>query len=108
MARYAGARGPARAATKGGSGSDGKMMFLVTGSAGFIGFHVAQYLLDRGEQVIGIDNLNPYYDVALKRARLARLEGRRGFTFQPVDVADPAAMTALVERDPDIETSIHL
>ena len=84
------------------------MIFLVTGSAGFIGFHVAQYLLDRGERVIGIDNLNPYYDVALKRARLARLEGRRGFTFQPVDVADPAAMTALVERHPDIETIIHL
>ena len=51
-------------------------MFLVSGSAGFIGFHVAQYLLDRGERVIGIDNLNPYYDVALKHARLARLEGR--------------------------------
>src|SRR2546423_14420689 len=94
--------------TKGGSGSDGKMIFLVTGSAGFIGFHVAQYLLDRGERVIGIDNLNPYYDVALKRARLARLEGRRGFTFQPVDVADPAAMTALAEHHPDIATIIHL
>jgi UDP-glucuronate 4-epimerase len=84
------------------------MIFLVTGSAGFIGFHVAQYLLDRGERVIGIDNLNPYYDVALKRARLARLEGRRGFTFQPVDVADSAAMTALAERHPDIEMMIHL
>ncbi len=84
------------------------MIFLVTGSAGFIGFHVAQYLLDRGEQVIGIDNLNPYYDVALKQARLARLEGREGFSFQPVDVADPAAMTALVERHPDIATIIHL
>src|SRR2546423_6658463 len=84
------------------------MIFLVTGSAGFIGFHVAQYLLDRGERVIGIDNLNPYYDVALKRARLARLEGPRGFTFEPVDVADPAAMTTLVERLPDIDTIIHL
>ena len=84
------------------------MIFLVTGCAGFIGFHVAQYLLDRGERVIGIDNLNPYYDVALKRARLARIEGCRGFDFQPVDVADPAAMTALVERHPDIEAIIHL
>ena len=84
------------------------MIFLVTGSAGFIGFHVAQYLLDRGERVVGIDNLNPYYDVALKRARLARLEGRRGFTFQPVDVADVAGMTALAEANPNIETIIHL
>jgi UDP-glucuronate 4-epimerase len=101
-------RRPARLATEGGSASDGKMIFLVTGSAGFIGFHVAQYLLDRGERVVGIDNVNPYYDVALKRARLARLEGRRGFTFQPVDVADPAAMTALAERHPDIEAIVHL
>src|SRR5690349_10052099 len=84
------------------------MIFLVTGSAGFIGFHVAQYLLDRGEQVIGIDNLNPYYDVALKHARLARLKGRRSFTFHPIDVADMAAMTALAESNPDIETIIHL
>src|SRR5258706_240036 len=107
-ASYAGAAALARSATKGGSGSDGKMIFLVTGSAGFIGFHVAQYLLDHGEQVIGIDNLNPYYDVALKQARLARLEGREGFSFQPVDGADPAAMTALVERHRDIPTIIHL
>src|SRR5437868_11054135 len=108
MARYAGARGPARAATKGGSGSDGKMIFLVTGSAGFIGFHVARRLLDRGERVIGIDNLNPYYDVALKQARLAQLEGRPGFAFYPVDVADPAAMAALFERHADISAIIHL
>jgi UDP-glucuronate 4-epimerase len=55
------------------------MPILVTGSAGSIGFHVAQYLLDRGERVIAIDNLNPYYDVALKQARLARLEPHTGF-----------------------------
>src|SRR5260221_4812897 len=66
--------GPARPPSNG-SGSDGVMAFLVTGSAGFIGFHVAAHLLDRGEQVIGIDNLNPYYDVGLKRARPAELEG---------------------------------
>ena len=84
------------------------MALLVTGSAGFIGFHVARHLLDRGERVIGIDNLNPYYDVALKHARLAQLEGRDGFAFHPVDVADMAATTALVERHPDIDRIIHL
>jgi UDP-glucuronate 4-epimerase len=84
------------------------MALLVTGSAGFIGFHVARQLLDRGEQVIGIDNLNPYYDVALKRARLAQLEGRDRFVFHPVDVADTAAVTALFDRHPDIDRIIHL
>ena len=84
------------------------MLCLVTGSAGFIGFHVTQYLLDRGERVIGVDNLNPYYDVALKQARLAQLRGRARFEFHPIDVADPAAMTGLVERHPEIDTIIHL
>ncbi|HEV8029611.1 MAG TPA: NAD-dependent epimerase/dehydratase family protein, partial [Stellaceae bacterium] len=84
------------------------MAILVTGSAGFIGFHVAAHLRDRGEQVIGVDNLSPYYDVALKRARLAELEGRPGFAFHALDVADLAAMTALVERHRDIDTIIHL
>lgn len=84
------------------------MLCLVTGSAGFIGFHVTQYLLDRGERVIGVDNLNPYYDVALKQARLAQLRGRARFEFHPIDVADPAAMTGLVERHPEIDAIIHL
>ncbi len=84
------------------------MALLLTGCAGFIGFHVARHLLDRGEHVIGIDNLDPYYDVALKRARLAQLEGRDGFAFHPVDVADTAGVTALVERHPDIDRIIHL
>jgi UDP-glucuronate 4-epimerase len=84
------------------------MALLVTGSAGFIGFHVARHLLDRGERVIGIDNLNPYYDVALKHARLTQLEGRDGFAFHRVDIADMAAVTALVERHPDIDRIIHL
>ena len=84
------------------------MLCLVTGCAGFIGFHVTQYLLDRGERVIGIDDLNAYYDVALKHARLAQLQGRARFEFHQIDVADPAAMTGLVERYPDIDTIIHL
>src|SRR5947199_526224 len=85
-----------------------RMLCLVTGCAGFIGFHVTQYLLDRGERVIGIDDLNAYYDVALKHARLAQLQGRARFEFHQIDVADPAAMTGLVERYPDIDTIIHL
>lgn len=71
------------------------MRFLVTGAAGFIGFHTAKALLDRGDEVIGLDNLNPYYDVGLKRARLAQLEGRNGFTFHKLDLADRAGMEKL-------------
>ena len=63
-------------------------MILVTGAAGFIGFHVAKRLLDRGERVLGIDNLNPYYDPKLKEARLAQLQKSRTFTFVHADVAD--------------------
>jgi len=63
-------------------------MILVTGAAGFIGYHVAQRLLDRGESVVGIDNLNPYYDPKLKDARLDRLRRSDRFTFVYADVAD--------------------
>ncbi|TNC47001.1 SDR family NAD(P)-dependent oxidoreductase [Rubellimicrobium rubrum] len=69
------------------------MTTLVTGAAGFIGFHVARHLLDRGERVIGLDDLNPYYSPELKRQRLAALEGP-GFTFCHVDLADAAALDA--------------
>ena len=62
-------------------------MILVTGAAGFIGMHVAEALLARGEAVLGVDNLNDYYDVALKQARLARLTPRAGFTFRKLDIA---------------------
>jgi UDP-glucuronate 4-epimerase len=84
------------------------MALLVTGCAGFIGFHLAAYLLDRGERVIGVDNLNPYYDVALKKARLAQLESRSGFSFHPADISDPAAIAAVIERHDDIDRIIHL
>jgi UDP-glucuronate 4-epimerase len=65
---------------------------LVTGVAGFIGMHVAERLLSMGHEVVGLDNLNDYYDVALKEARLARLQALSGFSFQCVDLSDDAAM----------------
>ncbi len=64
------------------------MTVLVTGAAGFIGYHVAEALLARGERVIGLDNLNDYYDVRLKQARLARLQPKPEFTFIHADIAD--------------------
>lgn len=72
---------------------------LLTGAAGFIGMHVAQRLLARGDRVIGVDNLNDYYDVALKRARLGVLEKSPQFEFSKLDVADGAALDALFERE---------
>ncbi len=71
---------------------------LVTGAAGFIGYHVSERLLQLGDQVIGIDNLNTYYDVALKRARLARLTPHRQFSFQKLDLADSKATAAFFEH----------
>mgnify|MGYP001027460522 CR=1 FL=1 len=68
---------------------------LVTGAAGFIGYHLSERLLDDGCRVAGIDNLNDYYDVDLKKARLARLEGRRGFSFHRIDLADLSALEAV-------------
>ena len=59
------------------------MKVLVTGAAGFIGMHTCDRLLSRGDEVVGIDNLNDYYDVNLKQARLARLTPQRGFSFHP-------------------------
>jgi UDP-glucuronate 4-epimerase len=84
------------------------MSILVTGVAGFIGMHVAKSLLDRGERVIGIDNLNSYYDPRLKHARLAELEGRNGFTFERLDFSDAALTLALADRLPDLDRIVHL
>ncbi len=69
------------------------MRVLVTGAAGFIGYYVARRLLGRGDDVVGLDNLNAYYDVSLKEARLANLRGLSGFEFVRADLADRAAMT---------------
>ncbi|KAF0180525.1 MAG: UDP-glucuronate 4-epimerase [Nitrospirae bacterium] len=68
---------------------------LVTGAAGFIGSALSKRLLDRGDCVVGIDNMNDYYDVTLKEARLARLQGVPGFTFVKLDIADRAGMEKL-------------
>jgi UDP-glucuronate 4-epimerase len=84
------------------------MALLVTGSAGFIGYHLAARMLEAGEAVIGIDNLNDYYDVALKRARLAQLERYGNFAFQRLDVADYEGVMALVDRHPEIDRIVHL
>lgn len=75
------------------------MTILVTGAAGFIGYHASEALLAAGERVVGLDNLNAYYDPALKQARLARLERHEGFRFERLDLADDAAVMALVERE---------
>lgn len=72
---------------------------LVTGTAGFIGFHLAKVLLDRGDEVVGLDNLNDYYDVSLKQARLAQLDGRPNFRFVKLDLADRDGMAALFKTE---------
>src|SRR5712671_123392 len=84
------------------------MSILLTGAAGFIGFHVAKALLERGDRVLGIDNLNQYYDVALKEARLAELRGFSGFSFTKLDVADRDGIMAVVEHHKDLRSIIHL
>ncbi len=80
---------------------------LVTGAAGFIGRAVAERLLDRGEAVIGVDNFNAYYEVSLKEARAATLEGRNRFQMVRADIADVEAMAALV-RDHGVKRVVHL
>ena len=86
------------------------MRVLVTGAAGFIGFHVVLQLLARGDEVIGIDNLNDYYDPALKHARLAEIQqadNAKNFAFHPIDIADADALNAIFSQQ-KIARVIHL
>ena len=85
----------------------GQGVVLVTGAAGFIGFHVATALLDRGESVLGLDNLNNYYDVSLKEARLAKLLPHPQFQFIKLDISDRAGVAALFQRQ-SIRRVVHL
>jgi UDP-glucuronate 4-epimerase len=84
------------------------MSVLVTGAAGFIGFHVAKALLERGDRVVGIDNLNNYYDVNLKRARLLLLQANPGFAFRQLDISDREGVLAVVDGRRDLHSVIHL
>ncbi|PZR87604.1 MAG: capsular biosynthesis protein CpsI [Stutzerimonas stutzeri] len=83
------------------------MRVLVTGAAGFIGNETARVLLERGDEVVGIDNLNDYYDPALKQARLARLDGHNRFSFEKLDLADRDGMARLF-ADGRFERVVHL
>lgn len=83
------------------------MKILLTGAAGFIGFFTAKALLDRGDEVTGVDNLNTYYDPSLKRARLAQLEGRNNFRFIEAGIDNREAMAALFEET-RFDRVIHL
>src|SRR5262245_47166781 len=80
---------------------------LVTGAAGFIGSCVARKLLARGDEVVGLDNLNAYYDPKLKEARLARLLPQAGFRFVKLDLADAAGMAALFQAE-RFDRVVHL
>lgn len=84
------------------------MTVLLTGAAGFIGYHTAACLLARGDKVVGIDNLNAYYDPRLKDARLARLASQTGFAFHRADIADRPAIEAVIAQHPEITRVVHL
>ena len=83
------------------------MKILVTGAAGFIGYHLSQRLIEMGYHVVGIDNLNDYYDVRLKEARLAKLNQLDNFQFEKIDITDSVSIAQLF-ADHRFERVIHL
>ena len=84
------------------------MSILITGAAGFIGYFTSKALLEKGRKVIGVDNLNDYYDVSLKQSRLNNLKGQAGFSFSQLDIADRDSIHTLFRANPDINEIIHL
>jgi UDP-glucuronate 4-epimerase len=84
------------------------MTVLVTGAAGFIGFHVSAALLQRGENVLGVDNLSDYYSVALKKARLRQLTGEKRFRFHRLDLAGKGKLESLLKKEKGVDRVIHL
>ena len=84
------------------------MTVLVTGAAGFIGYHLSEALVARGERVVGLDNLNTYYDVRLKEARLERLKRHKTFRFEKADIAAPGAVAGLLSGADGIDRVVHL
>lgn len=83
------------------------MKILVTGAAGFIGFHLAKRFLERGDRVVGIDNLNDYYDVSLKESRLGQLQPHENFTLYKIDISDREAMEKLFS-DQNFDRIVHM
>ena len=83
-------------------------MILITGSAGFIGYHLCEHLLNQGQNIIGIDNLNDYYDVKLKEARLLQLKSHPNFVFHKANLSNQSEIFELVSKYPQIQYIVHL
>ena len=83
------------------------MKILVTGAAGFIGFHAAKQLLNRGDTVVGLDNFNDYYDVSLKESRAAVLDGYDSFSMHRIDLADRDAIESMFKKE-QFDKVVHL
>ena len=83
------------------------MKKIITGVAGFIGFHIAKYYLEHGDTIVGIDNLNDYYDPTLKEARLCQLNNYNNFNFHKIDIVDKKEIDTIFKKESP-EYVIHL